>query len=95
MSTPTISRLKGTGYNQIQFPNKSPEQMDIFRQLMGGSGGNISSILEQLKGLSSGGSDEYWDQLEAPAKRQFGQMQSDIANRFSGAGGTGAPAQDR
>lgn len=86
MSTPVISRLKGTGYNQVQFPTKSPEQMDIFKQLMGGSGGNIQSILQQLKGLSGGGSEEDWSQLEAPAMRQFGQMQGDIASRFSGLG---------
>lgn len=89
MSTPTISRLSGTGYNQVQFPTKSPEQMDIFRQLLGGSGGNIQSILQQLQGLSGGGDESYWQQQEAPAMRQFGKLQGDIASRFSGMG-TGA-----
>jgi hypothetical protein len=86
MSTPTVSRLSGTGYNQIRFPTKSPEQMDVIRQLMSGSSGNIASILDQLRGLSGGGDEEYWQQLEAPAQRQFGKLQGDIASRFSGMG---------
>lgn len=86
MSTPTVSRLSGTGYNQIKLPTKSPEQMDIFSQLSSGSGGNIQSILKQLQGLSDGGDEDYWSQLEAPALRQFDKRQGDIASRFSGMG---------
>lgn len=89
MSTPSILKGAGTGYRQVTSPTRSPEQMDLFRQLLSGSGGNIQSILQQLQGLSGGGDEDYWQQLEAPAMRQFGKLQGDVASRFSGMG-TGA-----
>lgn len=89
MTTPTVSSLKGTGYNQIQFPRLSSEQQQLFSQVMGGASPGITAGLGNLSQLAAGGSPEYWKQLEAPAMRQFGELQGDIASRFSGAG-TGA-----
>lgn len=87
MSTPTISKLSGTGYRQLNLPTKSPEQMDMFRQLMGGSQGAIGPALGQMSSLAGGGDEETWRQLEAPAMRQFGELQGGMASRFSGMGG--------
>lgn len=96
MSTPAIRGLGGTGYKALQMPNKSNEQMDIFKQLGAGSSGDISSLLQQLRGLAGGGDEETWGKLEAPALRQFGQLQGQIASRFSaGGGGPGAMSSRR
>lgn len=87
MSTPTLSKLSGTGYKQLNLPTKSPEQMEMFRQLMGGAQGGIGPALGQISDLAGGGSPEMWQQLEAPAMRQFGELQGGLASRFSGMGG--------
>lgn len=86
MSTPTISKLSGTGYRNVNIPSKSPQQMDIFRQLMGGAQGGVQGSLGDLSSLAGGGDEESWQKLEAPALRQFGQLQGNISSRFSGMG---------
>lgn len=89
MSTPNISRLRGTGYNIINTPTKDASQMAWANQVQQGLGRGTSSALQGLSGIASG-DQSYFQQLEAPAMRQFGQMQSQIANRFSGMGTSGA-----
>ncbi len=79
------SGLKGSGYQQISSPNLSPEQMQLFQQLMGGAQGGIGAGLKGLSGLASGDESQF-EALERPAHRQFGQLQSQIASRFSGQG---------
>lgn len=86
MSTPTVSKLHGTGYRSITSPTKTSGQMDLLNLLMGGSKGGLSGGLDQLSQMAGGGSEEYWNQMEAPAMRQFGQLQGNIASRFSGMG---------
>lgn len=75
--------LKGTGYKQASLPNFSPEQMQLFQSLF-----SHLSPEGSLSKLASGDQSQF-EQLEAPALKQFGQLQSGIANRFSGMG-TGA-----
>lgn len=87
MSTPTGSKLSGTGYKVFSVANKSPEQMDLFRRLLGGSQGGIDKSLGQISSLAGGGDEQTWQQLEAPAMRQFGQLQGSLSSRFSGLGG--------
>lgn len=87
MSTPTVSKLSGTGYRQVNLPTKSPEQMDLFRQLLGGSQAGLGQSLGQISNLAGGGDEQTWQQLEAPAIRQFGQLQGSLGSRFSGLGG--------
>ena len=77
--------LKGTGYKQISLPNKSPQQMDLFNMGAGGLQG-FPDVLKNLMKMAQGGSEESWGQLEAPALRQFGELQGQIASRFSGMG---------
>lgn len=89
MATPAVSNLRGTPFQSVQIGNKNPQQMEMFRQFGMGSNENISKMLQQLGGLAGGGDEETWRQLEAPALRQFGELQGGLASRFSGMG-TGA-----
>lgn len=87
MATPALSTsLSKTGYKAVHLPTKTPEQMKLFSQLAGGAQGGIGPILEQLRGLAGGGSEEMFGQLEAPALRQFQQLQGATGARFSGLG---------
>lgn len=76
--------LKGTGYKRV--PTLSPERQRIFEQLIGGSSGGIGAGLEHLSGLAGGGDEQSWQQLEAPAMRQFNALQGNLASRYSGMG---------
>ncbi len=87
-SSGKASGLGKTGYQQISTPNLSPEQMQLFQQLMGGSQKGIGAGLENLSGLASGDQSKFAE-LEAPAQRQFQELQGGLASRFSGMG-TGA-----
>lgn len=78
--------LHGTGYRGISVPNKTPQQMDLFNFLTGGaSQGLRSGGMDFLSGLA-GGDPSQFAQMEAPALRQFGQLQGNIGSRFSGIG---------
>jgi len=71
------------GYQMGQMQQFNPEQMDLFRQLF--------SYLtpEGDVGRMARGDESYFEQLEKPAMRQLGQMQSQLASRFSGMGSFG------
>jgi hypothetical protein len=60
--------------------NFTPDQMSQFESLFSHVGPD--SWLSRM----SRGDESQFDQLEAPAKRQFGEYQSDLASRFSGLG---------
>lgn len=88
--TGQASGLKGTGYKQIKTPTMNRQQSDLtsmLHQLLGQGG--FGKGLSQL-GNIAGGDQETFNQLEAPALRQFGALQGNIASRFSGMGGSGA-----
>lgn len=74
------------GYNVASLSRLSPEQQDLFTRLMGGSTAGAEAGLGQLSRLA-GGDEEQFKQLEAPAMRQFGQLQGQLGSRFSGLGG--------
>lgn len=67
-----------SGYRQ--FEQFTPEQMGLFQQLFShlGEGSYLSKL--------AGGDEQLFQQLEAPALRQFSETQGNIASRFSGAG---------
>lgn len=71
------------GYRHGQLQQFGPEQMQLFQQLFGHLGPN--SFLSKL----AGGDQSQFEQLEAPAMRQFQGLQGQLASRFSGMG-TGA-----
>lgn len=66
------------GYKHGQIQQFTPEQMGLFRQMFSHLG--PESFLSRL----AGGDQSQFEQLEAPAMRQFGQLQGQIASRFSG-----------
>jgi membrane protease subunit (stomatin/prohibitin family) len=76
--------MKSGGMKVRQTPNFTPEQMQIFAQ----SQENVSpdSYLSRL----AGGDQSFFNEIEQPALRQFGELQGGLASRFSGMGGMGA-----
>jgi hypothetical protein len=89
MATPNIQNLAGTGYQQLQIPRLSPQQQQLFSQVMGGATPGIMGGIGQLSQMAAGGTPEMWEQMEAPALAQFAGLQGQLASRFSGMG-TGA-----
>jgi hypothetical protein len=81
--------LGGTGYKAIQTSTKTPGQLDYYNKIMGGIGQGTDAALQGLTSQALGGNEDYWKQLEAPAKRQFQEQQGQIASRFSGMGSGG------
>ena len=75
-----LSGLKSTGYQQVTMPQFTKEQMNLFKNMFSRVG--PESFLSKLASGDVG----QFEQMEAPARRQFAQMQSDIASRFSGLG---------
>jgi hypothetical protein len=73
------------GYDQASLSKLSPEQQQLFSQLMGGSMGGVQAGLGNLSGLAAGDQSQF-AQLEAPALRQFSQLQGNLASRFSAPG---------
>jgi len=72
---------KGYKYGQIQ--QFTPEQMDLWASLF--------PYLSENSSLSRAaqGDESYFSDIEKPAMRQLGQLQGQLASRFSGASGTG------
>ena len=70
--------LQGTGYKQVS--TYTPEQTQLFQRLFGmiGPDSNTAKL--------AGGDQSQFEQLEAPALKQFNQLQGNLASRFSGMG---------
>ncbi len=79
------SGTKNTGLKQINMPTFNGGQQDLFSLLLGGSRDGVSKGLSHLGNLASG-NEETFNQLEAPAFRQFAGLQGNLASRFSGMG---------
>lgn len=67
------------GYKMGQIQNYTPQQMELANQQFQ----NLQN--SPMQGLARGDQGAF-DQLEAPALRQFGQLQGQNASRFSGMG---------
>lgn len=78
--TPNSRNKAPEGYSTGKMENFSPEMMQLFTHLMSQLGPN--SFLSKL----AGGDQSMFEQMEAPAMRQFSQMQGENASRFSGMG---------
>ena len=72
------------GYKQGQMQNFTPEQMQLFQQMF--SQISPDSYTSKL----AGGDESMFQEMEAPALRQFSELQGGLASRFSGMGGLGA-----
>lgn len=80
------SGLSKTGYKQIVSPTMNQNQMQLTQMLhsllgQGGFGQGLSDL-----SAMAGGDQSKFAQLEAPAMRQFGALQGNLASRFSGMG---------
>lgn len=71
------------GYSQASLQQFTPEMMQLFQSLFSHLGPD--SFLSKL----AGGDEETFNQIEAPAMKQFSELQGGLASRFSGMG-TGA-----
>jgi len=69
-----------SGYKAGQIQQFTPQQLELFQQLFGQVG--PESYLSKL----AGGDESTFQQMEAPAMRQFAGLQGNIASRFSGMG---------
>lgn len=67
------------GYSKGQIQNFTPEQMQMLQQLIGMVGPD--SQIAQMAGGNAN-----WDEIEAPAWRQFQEAQGQLGSRFSGMG---------
>lgn len=72
--------LNAAGYEKIRTEQFTPEQMQLFQSMFSQLGPNSQTA------KLAGGDQSSFDQLEAPAMRQFGELQGQLASRFSGAG---------
>jgi len=68
------------GYRKGTLQQFTPEQMELLQHLMGQL--SPDSYLSRL----GQGDEELFDEMEAPALRQFGAIQSNIASRYSNSG---------
>lgn len=68
------------GYGTYQLQNYTPGQMQLFEQGLRNVGQD--SYLSRL----AGGDASFFDEMEAPAKRQFNDTIGGLSSRFSGAG---------
>lgn len=68
------------GYQHGQIGQFTPEQQQLFQHMFSQVGP------ESFLGKLANGDQSQFEQLEAPAMRQFGQLQNSTANRFSGVG---------
>lgn len=69
-----------SGYKSGRLQNFTPEQMELFKSLFGHLG--EGSYLSRL----AGGDESLFEEMEAPALRQFSGLQGNLASRFSGMG---------
>src|ERR1700758_2426047 len=73
-----------SGYKKGMLQQFTPEQMQLFQQMFGHVG--PESYLSKL----AGGDQSTFGDIEAPALRQFNELQGNIASRFSNMGGGGS-----
>jgi len=68
------------GYTPMSQQQFTPDQMNLIQRMFGQVGPN--SYLSRL----AGGDESMFNEIEAPAMRQFSGLQGNIASRFSGMG---------
>ena len=80
-----------SGYKTSQISNFTPEMMNLFQMLLGGTQGGLGGGLDFLSKLSSGDEGQF-QKLEAPAMRQLQGQLGQIGSRFANAGALGSSA---
>ena len=69
-----------SGYKKFSINNFTPEQTEMFQQLFSMLGPD-----SEIWKLASGDEGQF-EEMEAPALRQFNELQGNLASRFSGMG---------
>lgn len=69
------------GYKSGAIQQFTPEQMQLFQQMFGNVGP------ESYTSRLAGGDESLFNEIEAPALKQFSGLQGGLASRFSGMGG--------
>lgn len=77
---------KISGYSLKQIPNFTPDQMQLFQNLLSSVTPGAQQGINYLQKLSSG-DNTLFEQLEAPAYSYFNKALGQIGSRFSGFGG--------
>lgn len=72
-----------SGYNLVQTPRMSPEQLQRFQSLLGATGQSSSKAAGLLGKLALGEGQAY-DQLQAPAEKSFNKFGAEAAQRYGG-----------
>lgn len=80
----TLREKVPSGYRKGMLQQFTPEQMQLFKQLF--SNVEPGSYLSRL----AGGDESLFNEMEAPAMRQFSALQGNLASRFSGMGSFGS-----
>ena len=71
-----------SGYKTRTVSNFTPEQMQLFQMLLGGTQGGVGGGLDFLSKLA-GGEEGAFEQAEAPAYSAFNKMLGQLGTRFS------------
>jgi hypothetical protein len=81
------------GVQTQQVPNFTPQQMKLFRKLLGNinNSGGLEAGIGRLGHLAAG-SQEGFEELEKPAYSDFQKQLGQIGTRFSGLGAQGSSA---
>jgi hypothetical protein len=72
------------GYRQGQMQQFTPDQMNLFKQMFG----HVSP--DSYTSRLAGGDQSMFDEVEAPAMRQFSELLGGLSSRFSAGGGQGS-----
>ncbi len=65
------------GFHRAQLSQYTPEQMQLFKQMFG------AVDPESYLGKVAGGDESYFDEMEAPAWRQFQEAQGQLGSRYA------------
>jgi len=82
-SKPRFNDKVPSGYKAGAIQQFTPEQLQLFQQMFSHVGPD--SYLSKL----AGGDQSFFGEIEAPALRQFNELQGGLASRFSGMGSFG------
>lgn len=81
----SFSKSAIPGYDLAKVSNVTPQQMDLYKLILGGVQPNLSPGLSFL-GKQASGSPEAFESIEQPAISQFQGLLGEIGSRFSGMG---------